>query len=235
MCHAPSPAAEWPAWHVCAAPLLTRSRPSVARSGPMDDQHSLTREPSARSSYTREWSGLFVKMGHLARDAWARAATAWPRKPDIPRDQLDYLQRWGADAARLMLAGMTAKNPEQAPHYFAQDEVQAWLVRRAKANAFWTRTGAIAAMIAMILAGLSWVMPLKPAASSKPADKPALIDRQFSALKDTLDRLAADVRDLRAEATGMNERIAAANRRLERLEPSPERRASSGQRSTPSR
>ena len=204
----------------------------------MDDQHSLTRESweAARSSYAREWAGLCVKMGYLARDAWARVANAWPRKPDIPRDRLDYLERWGADAARLMLAGMTAKNPEQATDYFAQDEVQAWLVWKAKANAFWTRTGAIAAMIAMILAGLSWVMPLKPAAPSKPADdKPALIDRQFSALKDTLDRLAADVRDLKAEAIGMNERIAAANRRLERLEPSPERRASSGQRSTPSR
>ena len=150
----------------------------------MDDQHSLTRESweAARSSYAREWAGLCVKMGYLARDAWARVANAWPRKPDIPRDRLDYLERWGVHAARLMLAGMTAKNPEQAPHYFAQDEVQAWLVRRAKANAFWTRTGAIAAMIAMILAGLSWVMPLKPAAPSKPADKPALIDRQFSAL-----------------------------------------------------
>jgi hypothetical protein len=173
-------------------------------------------------------------MGHRARGAWRRAAAAWPRKPDIPRDKLDDLERRGADAARLMLADMTASDPDQAAVYFAQDDIQAWLVWKEKANAFWTRTGAIAAIIAAILAGLSWVTPFRTTAPSRPAQAdPALIERQ-NAIADTLEHVAGDVRDLKAEATRLKEGIAAANRRLERLEPRPGPRPS-GQSSTPSR
>jgi hypothetical protein len=163
-------------------------------------------------------------MGQLARDVWARAAAAWPRKPDIPRDKLDYLERRGADAARLMLADMTASDPDQAAVYFAQDDLQAWLVWKEKLNAFWTRTGAIAAIIAAILAGLSWVTPFRTTAPSRPAQAdPALMERQ-NAIADTLDRLAGEVRDLKAQTTGVTERAAVNHRQ----EPRPERRPPSG-------
>jgi hypothetical protein len=176
----------------------------------MDDQSSLSREGwgAVRSSYTRNGPRLWVKMDHLAREALARAVAKWPRKPDIPRDKLDYLERRGADAARLMLTDMVARDSDQVAVHFAQDEVQAWLVWKAKANAFWTRTGAIAAVIAAIMAGLSWVMPLNTTGPSKPAQpEPTLIERQ-NAMLDTLGGLAADVRELKAQVTGAKERTA---------------------------
>jgi hypothetical protein len=192
----------------------------------MDDQSSVTREgwAATRSSYTRKGPGLWVKMDHLAREALARAVAEWPRKPDIACDKLDYLERRGAVSARLMLADMVARDPDQVMVHFAQDEVQAWLVWKAKASAFWTRTGAIAAVIAAILAGLSWVMPLKTTATSKPVQpEPTLTERQH-AIMDSLDRLAGDVRELKAQVTGPKERTAASHR----LETRPERRPPSG-------
>jgi hypothetical protein len=190
----------------------------------MDDQVSFKRErwAVAPPSYTREGQGVWVKTDRLARKALARVVAHWPRKPDIARDKLDYLERRGPEAARLMFADMVARDPDQQTVHFAQDELQAWLVWKAKASAFWTRIGAIAAVVAAILAGLSWIMPLNTTGFRKSAQpEPTLIERQ-NAIMDTLDRLAGDVRELKAQATGAKDRTAADNR----LEKRPEHRPS---------
>jgi hypothetical protein len=88
---------------------------------------------------------------------------------DIPPDVLAKLEQRGVDSVRALLTGVAdgmhgtgrgAAIPMDGI-YVSRAHMEDWLRSKEAISARWIKTGAVAAIIAAILAFLSWAFPIK--------------------------------------------------------------------------
>jgi hypothetical protein len=87
----------------------------------------------------------------------------------IPPDVLTELKRRGVDSVRSLLTTMsdghsgTGRTASITLGHVevARGHMEDWLLQKDAASSRWIKTGAVAAIVAAILAFLSWLFPIK--------------------------------------------------------------------------
>lgn len=93
-----------------------------------------------------------------------------PRKPAVPPELLAKLERHGVNSMRGILASSTngyagtardTSIPLGDGAAAARGQIQDWLKWKAAVGDLRIKAGVLAAVVAAILAGLSWLLPLR--------------------------------------------------------------------------